>query len=227
MLSRRSKKKYTGLFKKKYKLSKIYFTKLLKLNSCPVYGWKGNLSNLWYWWSEEAHHWGCGCCYLWHAVTSLGRAGLSIWHLLRHTWGSHRVLVRCENNFESSPFSLYIARRRMFNTICNINFWKCILFWITLYKEYKSRDKRWSEQAQKNIVYAKIWGSHSDEYEDGCLVGYSTVKSGRYWSTFQRILLLPLSGCRSISTWLHGATSKEDIHFNGVYMFIPLFYDAV
>jgi hypothetical protein len=43
--------------------------------------------------------------------TSVGRAGLSIWHLPRHTWGLHRVLLRCENNFESSPFSLYIARR--------------------------------------------------------------------------------------------------------------------
>jgi hypothetical protein len=60
-------------------------------------------------------------------VTSVGRGGLSILHLPRHTWGSHRVLVRCENNFESSPFSLYIARRHTFNSTCKINFWKCIL----------------------------------------------------------------------------------------------------
>jgi hypothetical protein len=38
----------------------------------------------------------------------VGRARLSIWHLPHHIWGSHRVLVRCENNFESSPFSIYI-----------------------------------------------------------------------------------------------------------------------
>jgi hypothetical protein len=42
--------------------------------------------------------------------------------LPRRTWGSHRVLVRCENNFESSPFSIYIARRHMFNSTCKINF---------------------------------------------------------------------------------------------------------
>jgi hypothetical protein len=59
--------------------------------------------------------------------TSVGRAELSIWHLPRYAWGSHRVLVRCENNFESSPFSLYIARRNMFNSTCKIYFWKCIL----------------------------------------------------------------------------------------------------
>jgi hypothetical protein len=59
--------------------------------------------------------------------TSVGRAGLSIWYLPRHTWGSHRVLVRCENNFESSPFSPYIARRHMFNITCKINSWKCTL----------------------------------------------------------------------------------------------------
>jgi hypothetical protein len=58
---------------------------------------------------------------------SVGRAGLSIWHLMRHTWGSHRVLVRCENNFESYPFSLYTARRHMFNSTFKIKFWKCIL----------------------------------------------------------------------------------------------------
>jgi hypothetical protein len=58
---------------------------------------------------------------------SMGRVGLSIWHLPRHTWGSHRVLVRCENNFESSPFSLYIERHHMFNSACKINSWRCIL----------------------------------------------------------------------------------------------------
>jgi hypothetical protein len=57
----------------------------------------------------------------------VGRAGLSIWHLPRHTWSSHRVLVRCENNFESSPFSLYIECHHMFNSTCKINLWKCIL----------------------------------------------------------------------------------------------------
>jgi hypothetical protein len=99
-----------------------------------VYGWKGNLSKFWYRWSEASHLWGCGWCYLWHAATSVGNAGISIWHLPRHTWGSHRVLVRCENNFENSPLSQNIARRHMFNSTCEINFWKCILlFLITLY----------------------------------------------------------------------------------------------
>jgi hypothetical protein len=88
---------------------------------------KSCFSEFWYRWSEAAHHWGCGCSYLWHAATSVGRAGLSIWHLPRHTWGSHRVLVRCGNNFESSSFSLYIAHRHMFNITCKINSWKCIL----------------------------------------------------------------------------------------------------
>jgi hypothetical protein len=118
----------TGLFKKKYTLQKFILRKLLTLNPCPVYGWKGNLSEFWYRWSEAAHHWGCGCCCLWHAATSVGRAGLSIWHLPHHTWGSHRVLVRCENNFQSSPFSLCIARCHMFNSTCKIKFWKFILF---------------------------------------------------------------------------------------------------
>jgi hypothetical protein len=35
---------------------------------------------------------------------------------------SHRVLVRCENKFESSPFSLYIACHHMFNSTSKINF---------------------------------------------------------------------------------------------------------
>jgi hypothetical protein len=57
----------------------------------------------------------------------MGRSGLSICHLPRHTLGSHRVLVRCENNLESSHFSLYIACYHTFNSTCKINFWKCIL----------------------------------------------------------------------------------------------------
>jgi hypothetical protein len=113
--------------KRSINFQKFILQKLLTLNPCHVYGWKGNLSEFWHRWSEAAHHWGCGCCYLWHAATSVERAGLPIWHLPRHTWGSHQVLVRCENNFESSPFSLYIARRHMFNSTCKINFWKCIL----------------------------------------------------------------------------------------------------
>jgi hypothetical protein len=105
---------------------KFILQKLLKLNPCPVYRRKGHLSKFWYRWSEAAHHLGCGCCYLWH-VTRVERSELSTWHLPRHTWGSHRVLVRCENNPESSPFSLYIVRRHMFNSTCKIIFWKCIL----------------------------------------------------------------------------------------------------
>jgi hypothetical protein len=115
-----------GYSKRSIQFQKFILQKLLKLNPCHVYGWKGNLSKFWYRWSEAAHHWGCGSCYLWRAATSVGRAGLSIWHLPHHTWGSHQVLVRCENIFESSPFSLYIARRHMFDSTCKINFWKCV-----------------------------------------------------------------------------------------------------
>jgi hypothetical protein len=55
-------------------------------------------------------------------MCSVGRTELSILNLPRHTRGSNRVLVKCENNFENSPFSLYIARRHMFNSTCKINF---------------------------------------------------------------------------------------------------------
>jgi hypothetical protein len=116
----------TGLFKRSKHFQKFILQKLLTLNPYPVYGWKVNLSKFRYRWSEATHHWGCGCCYLWNAATSVGIAVLSIWHLPRHTWGSHRVLVRCENNFEGSLFSLYIAHRHMFNSTCKINFWICI-----------------------------------------------------------------------------------------------------
>jgi hypothetical protein len=65
----------------------------------------------------------------------VGRAGLPIWHLPRHTWGPHRELVRCEYNFESSPFSVYIAHRHMFNRTCKRNFLKVYTsFWINLSK---------------------------------------------------------------------------------------------
>jgi hypothetical protein len=37
------------------------------------------------------------------------------------------MFVRCENNSESSPFSLYIARRHMFYSTCKIIFLKSIL----------------------------------------------------------------------------------------------------
>jgi hypothetical protein len=92
-----------GYSKRSIHFQKFILQKLLTLNPCPVYGWKGNLLKFLYQWSEAAHHLGCGCCYLWHAVTSVGIAGLSIWHLPHHTWGSHRVLVRCENNFGVLP----------------------------------------------------------------------------------------------------------------------------
>jgi hypothetical protein len=41
---------------------------------------------------------------------------------------------------------------------------------------------------------SRIWGSHGGEYEEGCLLGCSTVKSGRSLPTFQRSLLPPSSG---------------------------------
>jgi hypothetical protein len=67
-----------GYSKRSIHFQKFILQKLLMLNPCPVYGWKGNLSKFWYWWSEVVHHRGCGCCYLWNAMTSVGRAGLSI-----------------------------------------------------------------------------------------------------------------------------------------------------
>jgi hypothetical protein len=69
---------YRVIQKEVYTLKNLFYKKLLKLNPCPVYGRKGDLSKFWYRWSEAAHHWGCGCCYLWHDATSVGRAGLSI-----------------------------------------------------------------------------------------------------------------------------------------------------
>jgi hypothetical protein len=112
----------TGSFKKKYTLSKMYFTKTTDDKSMSCVRMERKSLKFWCRWSEAAHHWGCGCCYLWHAATSVGKAGLSILHKPRHTWGSHRVLVRCENNFESSPFSLYIERRHMFNRLVKLVF---------------------------------------------------------------------------------------------------------
>jgi hypothetical protein len=73
--------KIQGYSKRSIHFQKCILQKLLTLNPCPVNGWKGNFSKFWYRWSEAARHWGCGSCYLWHAATSVGRAGLSIWHL--------------------------------------------------------------------------------------------------------------------------------------------------
>jgi hypothetical protein len=36
---------YTGLFEKNINFQKFILQKLLALNPCPVYGWKGNLSS--------------------------------------------------------------------------------------------------------------------------------------------------------------------------------------
>jgi hypothetical protein len=116
------------VIKKEIYTFKILFYKNTDAKSIScAYGWKGNLTKFWYRWSEAGHHWGCGCCCPWHAATSIGNAGISICHPPRHTWDSHRVLVRCENNFGSSLFSLYIEHRHMFNSTCKINFWKFIL----------------------------------------------------------------------------------------------------
>jgi hypothetical protein len=43
------------------------------------------------------------------------------------------------------------------------------------------------------IHLSRIWGSHGGEYEDGCLLGCSTVLSGRSLPAFQRTLLPPSS----------------------------------
>jgi hypothetical protein len=115
-----------GYSKRSIHFQKCILQKLLTLNPCPVYEWKGNLSKFWF---EPPP--GARCarndCLPRGVMYSVGRAGLSIWHLPRHTWSSHRVLARCEHNFESPPVSLYVARHHMFNNTCKINFWKCIL----------------------------------------------------------------------------------------------------
>jgi hypothetical protein len=95
-----------GYWKRSIHFQKFILQKLRTLNPCLLCGWKGNLWEFWYWWSEAAHHWGCGFCYLWHAAMSVGRAILLIWHLPCHMWGSW-VLVRCENNWEFSLQSIY------------------------------------------------------------------------------------------------------------------------
>jgi hypothetical protein len=51
---------------------------------------------------------------------------------------------------------------------------------------YKAREAVKTEDQQR-----KISGSHSDGYEDGCLLGYCFVLSGRSLPTFQRCLLSP------------------------------------
>jgi hypothetical protein len=59
----------------------------------------------------------------------------------------------------------------------------------------------------------RIWGSQGGEYEDGCLLGYNAVQSGRSLTTFQRCLLPPSSG------WL--VTQKTAIFIQRI--FTPLF----
>jgi hypothetical protein len=145
-----------GYSKRSKHLQQFNLKNLLMLSPCPVYGWKVSHSKFWYRWSEAAHHWGCGYCYMWHATTSVRRAGLSIWHLPRHPWGSHRVLVRCESNFANSPFSLYIARRHMFNSACKISFWKCIILF-----EYPCIQISW-----KSAKWFKRLFRHAREHSD-------------------------------------------------------------
>jgi hypothetical protein len=57
------------------------------------------------------------------------------------------------------------------------------------------------------IPVCRIWGSHAGEYEDGCVLGCSAVKSGRSLPTFQRSLLPPSSG-RWVSRHTRGHSSK-------------------
>jgi hypothetical protein len=53
---------------------------------------------------------------------------------------------------------------------------KCHLMcvWISIRKEYPVIVAK-----TVNIYSSRIWGSHSGEYEDGCLLGCSAVYSGR------------------------------------------------
>jgi hypothetical protein len=50
--------------------------------------------------------------------------------------------------------------------------------------------EREREEKQKS----EISGSHSSEYEDGCLLGCCAMQPGRSLPTFQRCLLPPSSG---------------------------------
>jgi hypothetical protein len=61
-------------------------------------------------------------------------------------------------------------------------------------------------------TFSRIWGSHCGQYEDGCLLGCSAVKSGRSISTFQRSLL-PLSSGRSglIALMMETANTSETL----------------
>jgi hypothetical protein len=112
----------TGLFKNKYTLSKISFTKTADDKSMSCVRMERKSLKVLIWISIRCQVRTQLFCLPRGVMCSVGRAGLSIWHLPRHTWGSHRVLVRCEHNFESSSFSLYIARRHMFNSTCKTNF---------------------------------------------------------------------------------------------------------
>jgi hypothetical protein len=56
----------------------------------------------------------------------------------------------------------------------------------------------------------EIRGSHGDEFEDDCLLGCTTVHSGRYWPTFQGITASIIRVVyQSVSTRLRGATTKK------------------
>jgi hypothetical protein len=117
----------TGLFKKKNTLSKIYFTKTADAKSMSCVRMEGKSLKI-----LISIIWSGASLRLWLLlpVTCCDECGKS-WIIDLTSAVSHvglaRVLVRCENNFENSPFSLYIALRHMFNSTCKINFWKCIL----------------------------------------------------------------------------------------------------
>jgi hypothetical protein len=117
----------TGLFKKKYTLSVIYFTKTTDAKSMPCERMERKSLKVLIWISRQVPAAHAVILSATGSYVECGKSWIIDFTLPHHTWGSHRVLVRCGNNFESSPFSLYIAHRHMFNSTCKINFWKFIL----------------------------------------------------------------------------------------------------
>jgi hypothetical protein len=116
-----------GLFKMKYTLSKICFTKTTDAKSMFCVRmerkslkvlisiiWSGASLRLW----------------LLLPVTCCDEYGKSwILDLTSATSNVGLTSSACKvwKQFEISPFSLYIARRHMFNSTCKIHFWMCTL----------------------------------------------------------------------------------------------------
>jgi hypothetical protein len=60
------------------------------------------------------------------------------------------------------------------------------------------------------ILLRRIWGSHGGKYEDGCLLGCSTVYTGISSPTFQRYVLPPPSG-RRVALMMEAVRNSETL----------------